>query len=736
MADAADVGAWQVLPFHSEVLAVHAALLPSGDVLFAAGSGNSLTRFQSPDFGDVAKKIWVSVVWDPAISPPPGHDTNFFHPATPHDGAGNVLDFFCGGETFVPGGGLLSAGGTLVFAHPGAGFAGRPDTVVFDPATEQWVRRRPMQHGRWYPSLINLGDGRVLVTAGLSETGRRNTSIETFFPGSDSWQVSKTPASFGGLPLYAHLYLLADGSVCYAGGHMDDGPADALRLDLTRDPVVVAPLPGLSQVNARDQCASVLLPPAQAQRVMIMGGAPGRGDAVKNVDIVDFSLPHPAYRPAASLAKGRKHLNATLLPDRTVLVTGGSGRNEAAPLATNEAEVYDPEADTWRTLATASVTRMYHSVALLLPDGRVVTAGGNPKQGTHVRWDNDPNEEMRLEIYSPPYLFKGPRPVISAVRTEWRYGQTVNISSPDAGHVQWVSLIRPGSTTHSFNTSQRLVDLPIAAQAAGSVQVTVPAEPNLAPPGWYMLFLTGNNTVPSVARWVHLAGAPDTALPGSPYNHAILGTPALAGYWPLAEARGTVAYDVFGANHGSYIGDPALGAPGAKPTATAVALNGRDQYVLLPRLITDDFSLELWFSSRGGTGTNVTQWWQAAGLLDGEVPGTVDDFGTSLDASGQVWVGTGHPDTSIHSHAGLADGKWHHVVFTRKESTGALTLFIDGVQVSAGRGGTQRLTSAPGLRAGVLQSGRNFLAGSVADLAVYNSALPPATVTAHFHARP
>jgi len=155
----ADVGAWRVLPFHSEVLAVHAALLPSGDVLFAAGSGNSLTRFQSPDFGDIAKRIWVSVAWDPTISPPPGSDTNFFHPATPHDGAGKVLDFFCGGETFLPDGRLLSAGGTLVFAHPGAGFAGRPDTVVFDPATEQWAGRHSMAHGRWYPSLINLGDG-------------------------------------------------------------------------------------------------------------------------------------------------------------------------------------------------------------------------------------------------------------------------------------------------------------------------------------------------------------------------------------------------------------------------------------------------------------------------------------------------------------------------------------------------------------------------------------------------
>ena len=100
-----------------------------------------------------------------------------------------------------------------------------------------------------------------------------------------------------------------------------------------------------------------------------------------------------------------------------------------------------------------------------------------------------------------------------------------------------------------------------------------------------------------------------------------------------------------------------------------------------------------------------------------------------------MWAGTGNPDTSIHSHTGLADGKWHHVVFTRKEPTGALTLFIDGVQVRAGGGGRQRLTSAPGLRAGVLQSGRNFLVGSLADVAVYSSALPPATVTAHFHAR-
>jgi hypothetical protein len=197
---------------------------------------------------------------------------------------------------------------------------------------------------------------------------------------------------------------------------------------------------------------------------MIIGGAPGGGDAINDVDIVDFTQPHPTYQPAPPMAKARKHLNATLLPDRTVLVTGGAERGETTARATNEAEIYDPGKNTWTTVATASVTRMYHSTALLLPDGRVVTASGNPQQGHQVKWEPpDPNEELRMEIYSPPYLFKGTRPVIDLVSTEWRYGQTVDISSPDAGNLRWVSLVRPGTTTHSFNTSQRLVDLPIAS---------------------------------------------------------------------------------------------------------------------------------------------------------------------------------------------------------------------------------------------------------------------------------
>src|SRR5205823_5163684 len=139
----------------------------------------------------------------------------------------------------------------------------------------------------------------------------------------------------------------------------------------------------------------------------------------------------------------------------------------------------------------------------------------------------DPNEELRLEIYSPPYLSRGPRPTIASVAGDWRYGQTIDIASPDAGHIKWASLIRPGSTTHSFNTNQRLVDLPIISQANGIVRVEVTDEPNLAPPGWYMLFLTATSGVPSVASWVHLVTAPENATPASPYAQAVLDTAGL-----------------------------------------------------------------------------------------------------------------------------------------------------------------------------------------------------------------
>ncbi len=743
VADVGAQGTWEVLPFSSEVLAVHAVLMHTGRVLFAAGSGNNDVRFHSNDFGNTAKQVWTSVVWDPAVSPADGTDRNFAHPDTMRDTTGKVVDFFCGGETPLVDGQVLCTGGTNDYDGPGKAFAGRADTLLFDPTTNQWAATRPMAHGRWYPSVITLGDGRTLAAAGLDENahGLRNKTFETFFHPADYWQQLSLPAGFDGVPLYAHLYLLADGSVFYAGGHMDDDQQAPVRLDLTRSPATVTGVAGLSRVEARDQCASVLLPPAQDQKVMIIGGATGeKTEAIANVDVIDFTQPNPTYQPVTPMHEGRIHLNATLLPDRTVLITGGSHQREQATVATNRAELFDPAHPErgWVQLAAATVPRLYHSVALLLPDARVVTACGNPERGQHVAWGQDaPNEELRLEIFSPPYLdpTRGPRPTIGDVPVEWRYGQSVTVVTADAPHLRDVSLVRPGATTHSFNTSQRLVDLPITARDGAGVTVHVTDEPNLAPPGWYMLFLTTTNGVPSVATWVHLVGAPDAARPDDAYAAAVLDTAGLVAYWPLAEKGGTVVWDIAGTHHGSYLNHPILGSPGPVQRS-AVTFNGIDEYALVPRDVRNDFSLEVWFrSDGGGVGLDNSQWWQGAGLIDGEVAGVTDDFGISLDATGAVWAGTGNPDTSIRTGPGLNDNAWHHVVFTRAQSSGTLTLYVDGSAVATGRGGTQPLFAAPGLRLGALQTGVNFYAGALADAAMYDTVLSASTVAAHFTAR-
>jgi hypothetical protein len=500
-------GSWSDLKFSSEVLAVHAALLHTGKVMFFAGSGNVQQRHDSPDFGSIDQKIYTSVVWDPAVQPTPPGDENFVHPVAIKGDNGKVFDFFCGGDSFLADGRLLSAGGTL--AYPGH-VSGRADAVLFNPTTQQWARAGHMAHGRWYPTLVTLGDGRVLAVSGLNVDGNLNQTIEVYSPGADNWQTLHLPAQFPGLPLYAHLFLAADGRVLFTGGLVEgpDVPIGPCLLDIAHGQVAVTPLANLSAAGSRKQSASVLLPPAQDQKAMIIGGGVGDegiADATAAVDVIDLKAPHPQFQPAAPMNLPRTHVNATLLPDRTVLVTGGGLARESRLTPTLQSEIYDPAANTWTLVSSSRVPRLYHSVALLLPDGRVVVAGGNPAQGRHVEWGRDPdNEEMRLDVYSPPYLSKGPRPVITAAPEEWHYGQTVDISSPQAGGMRWASLIRNGVTTHSFNTGQRLVDLPIAAQGGGILKVTVTNEPNLAPPGWYMLFLVNQQGVPSVAKRVHL----------------------------------------------------------------------------------------------------------------------------------------------------------------------------------------------------------------------------------------
>jgi FtsP/CotA-like multicopper oxidase with cupredoxin domain len=457
-------GLWELLPCDSQVLAVHAALLHTGRVLFFAGTGNDPAKEPAHDFR--------SVVWD-------CQNGTFHKPFTP-------IDFFCAGQAFLPDGRLLVAGGTQQYDP----FFGLRDSYLFDTLAEDWVHVQDMAHGRWYPSLVALGDGEVLAVGGDDEASHRNRLPETY-ANATGW-TAHTPFA-ADPPNFPHLFLLVNGRVFYSGGYMGGGGFGPGRINVATS--AVAAVSGLRLPGQRGQAASVLLPPAQLQHVLIMGG----GDpAIELVDRIDLSAATPKYQPAASLHHARMHLNAVLLPDRTVFVSGGGLHDERDPVKV--AEIYDPVANAWTEAATAMVPRLYHSVALLLPDGRVITAGSNPHRG---------DDELRLELFHPPYLFRGRRPFITDVTGSVGYGETIEIDTPQADEIEWVELIRPMATTHSCDTEQRLVDLEIERRRHPCrVRARIPDEPNLVPPGWYMLFIVDSERVPSAARWIHLPVAP------------------------------------------------------------------------------------------------------------------------------------------------------------------------------------------------------------------------------------
>jgi hypothetical protein len=468
---AATLGVWRLLDFDTQINPVHAALLHTGDVLLFSGSGNDTDRFAAHQF---RARVW-------------------HYPSARFDAPDTPIDLFCCGQTVLPDGRLLAAGGTGQYDP----FFGLRDTLIFDPISLAWQGGPDMAGGRWYPSLLPLADGRVLAISGLGSDGQLNTVPEVYSDAPPSWSPVPSP---GPWPMYAHVFLLRSGRVYYSGGQYGANNG-ALPATWEVDSGAVTIVPGLTAPDMRNQAASVLLPPAQDQRVMIMGGgdtAPEHHQevhAVPDACVVDFNAAVPAYHPVAPMHHARMHLCAVLLPDRTVLVNGGSALEENAAVAALEAEIFDPRSATWQLGARARLPRLYHSVALLMPDGKVITAGSNPARQV---------EELRIEVYWPPYLFRGPRPTLALGATAGSYGGTVPATTDDPALAS-VSLIRPGTTTHSAANEQRLVDLPFSADAAGGLTLQLPAEPTLAPPGWYLVFAANAAGVPSHGAWLQLS---------------------------------------------------------------------------------------------------------------------------------------------------------------------------------------------------------------------------------------
>ena len=384
-------------------------------------------------------------------------------------------------------------------------FQGIKQAYEFDATAERYVPVDPMAQARWYPTLVTLADGRVLAVSGLDDMGEIIPGDnEIFDPRTRTWHTG--PKRY--FPTYPALFLTKGGNLFYSGSNAGYGPADQGRTPGVWNPRAntFAPVPGLPDADQTETSASVLLPPAQRQTVMILGGG-GGGESHRSTartGTVDLTAAHPAYRPGPALAEGTRYLNAVLTPDDHVFTTGGSRDyrgKEASDIL--RAQFYDPARRVFHPAAAPAVGRDYHAEALLLPDGRIAVFGSNPLFADKA--DTEPAAfEQRIEVYTPPYLYGRTRPRLTGGPAEVHRGATAAFRVPAATPVATARLMRPSAVTHVTDVEQRSIALPVARHG-DTLTVTVPADPSLVPPGWYMVFVTDPRGTPSAARWLHVS---------------------------------------------------------------------------------------------------------------------------------------------------------------------------------------------------------------------------------------
>lgn len=375
----------------------------------------------------------------------------------------------------------------------------------FDPVAERYLPVDPMDEARWYPTLVTLKDGRVLAVSGLDDAGQIiNGKNEIYDPGTRTWSAGPTRY----FPTYPALFLTKGGDLFYTGSNAGYGPADKGRApglwNLRTN--TFTPVGGLEDARLTETSTSVLLPPAQRQKVMILGGG-GVGESHRSTArtaVADLKADRPRYTRGPDLPQGTRYPSAVLLPDDTVLTTGGSsdyrGMGGSDIL---KARVYHPGTNRFRPVADPGIGRDYHSSALLLPDGRVATFGSDPLFADKANTVTG-TFEQRIEIFTPPYLYRGERPVITGGARHVARGDRPVFRTPRPDDIAGLRLMRPSAVTHMTDVEQRSVELPFT-RGAGSLEAEVPEDPSVLPRGWYMLFAVDRSGVPSVARWVHIA---------------------------------------------------------------------------------------------------------------------------------------------------------------------------------------------------------------------------------------
>ncbi|NEB80909.1 DUF1929 domain-containing protein [Streptomyces sp. SID14478] len=383
-------------------------------------------------------------------------------------------------------------------------FQGIKAAYEFDPVAEKYVPVDPMEKARWYPTLVGLEDGKVLAVSGLDDVGMIDPGDnEIYDPKTKKWTMG--PKRY--FPTYPALFLTKGGKLFYPASNAGYGPADKGRepglWDLKTNKF--QKVPGLTDTDQTETSASLLLAPAQDQKVMIMGGG-GVGESKKATSrtaVVDLKKDNPHFTTGPRLPQGTRYLNSVIMPDDSVFTSNGSsdyrGRSASNIL---KAQFYDPKDNAFHDAASPKVGRNYHSEALLLPDGRVATFGSDPL------YDNQQNTklghfEQRMEIFTPPALHRGAdkRPVLRSGPETLPDDHRATYRTDQADRIVKARLMRPSAVTHTTDVEQRSIELGVT-KGDGAVTVDVPKDPSLVPPGWYMLFVSDANGVTSEAKWV------------------------------------------------------------------------------------------------------------------------------------------------------------------------------------------------------------------------------------------
>ena len=465
-------------PISTEV--VHAALLHTGKVLFIPA--------------DFSNANWPTPIWDPSDEVNPLFEYPVTNPG---------YSLLCSGHAFLSDGQLLVVGGggdrnvTNDGTENGTAWWG----FKFDPTSRQWTRTTGrMSEYKWYPTAVVLEDKKVLVTC-----GNTNGEMEIYNEDADMF-VLVTGDTLRFPNLYPGMHVLPNGTIFYSRtgwGSATSGPPASNDRSAYFTLVPSPPNTGAwsniapSTINrCKGMSVMILQNSFPTVRILVVGGSDASGAGINSAEVIDLSVLSAASSWAPTGASPdtllRRQCNAVLLPDNTVFVAGGVTSNNSPCM------LYNPVPNTWSAMDELPSRRGYHSVMLLLPSGKVMMAGGTSGEGN-----------PGIEIYSPPYLFRGARPVISSSPALVHHGQSFTIESPDASAIVKVVLVRPMAVTHQTDAEQRVLEMPYIHDHANPTRLTLTAPHgghphSRAPQGYYMLFAINNNGVPSVASWIYL----------------------------------------------------------------------------------------------------------------------------------------------------------------------------------------------------------------------------------------